>query len=195
MSDTKEETTTTTTPVEEKKEETTTTTAAPAVVEEEKKEEKSADNLSEDASREFAPTLDLKEEVKTKTNEEDEEVLFVKRAKLYRFVKEPQDQWNERGTGEVKFLKHKTTNKIRIVMRREKIFKVCLNHMVSPALTLKPMTGSDKSWLWNAVDFAEEEAGKFEILCIRFGTPEIANEFKEKFEEYQKENEKLSSEN
>jgi Ran-binding protein 1 len=49
------------------------------------------------------------------------------RAKLFRFAKES-NEWKERGTGDVKFLKHKQTNKTRIVMRRDQTLKVCANH-------------------------------------------------------------------
>lgn len=49
------------------------------------------------------------------------------RAKLFRFDKESQE-WKERGTGDVRLLKHKETGKVRLVMRRDKTLKVCANH-------------------------------------------------------------------
>ena len=49
------------------------------------------------------------------------------RAKLFRFAKDS-NEWKERGTGDVKFLKHKRTLKTRIVMRRDQTLKVCANH-------------------------------------------------------------------
>jgi len=42
--------------------------------------------------------------------EEEEEILYKQRAKLFRYDKDL-NQWKERGTGEVKFLKHNTTKK------------------------------------------------------------------------------------
>lgn len=50
-----------------------------------------------------------------------------RRAKLFRFDKSVKE-WKERGTGDVKFLQHKETKKIRLVMRRDKTHKVCANH-------------------------------------------------------------------
>lgn len=61
------------------------------------------------------------------TNEESETSVFKMRAKLFRFDKEA-SEWKERGTGDVKFLKHKESQKTRLVMRRDKTLKVCANH-------------------------------------------------------------------
>jgi hypothetical protein len=49
------------------------------------------------------------------------------RAKLFKFVKES-NEWKERGTGDVRLLKHKQNGKTRLVMRRDKTLKVCANH-------------------------------------------------------------------
>jgi Ran-binding protein 1 len=65
--------------------------------------------------------------VETKTMEEDEEILLQIRAKLYRF-EDSDKEWKERGTGECKILQSKETKKIRILMRRDKILKICANH-------------------------------------------------------------------
>ena len=40
-----------------------------------------------------------------------------------------QAEWKERGTGDVKILKHKTNGTIRILMRRDKTLKICANHL------------------------------------------------------------------
>lgn len=49
------------------------------------------------------------------------------RAKLFKFIKES-SEWKERGTGDVRLLKHKENGKTRLVMRRDKTLKVCANH-------------------------------------------------------------------
>ena len=49
------------------------------------------------------------------------------RAKLFRFHKDTKE-WKERGTGDVRILKHKEHQKCRLVMRRDKTLKVCANH-------------------------------------------------------------------
>jgi len=75
----------------------------------------------------FDPVIKLEHKVEVKTNEEDEDVQFKIRAKLFRFDKESKE-WKERGTGDVRILKHKETKKVRLVMRRDKTLKVCANH-------------------------------------------------------------------
>lgn len=75
----------------------------------------------------FEPVIKLTERVETKTNEESEEQLFKMRAKLFRFIKES-NEWKERGTGDVRLLKHKENGRTRLVMRRDKTLKVCANH-------------------------------------------------------------------
>ena len=51
------------------------------------------------------------------------------RAKLYRFeTSGDENEWKERGVGEVKILKHGDKGTHRILMRRDKTFKICANH-------------------------------------------------------------------
>jgi len=140
----------------------------------------------------FEPVLKLTEQVEAKTHEEDEEVLFKMRAKLFRFNKSDLE-WKERGTGDVRLLSHKENKKVRLVMRRDKTLKVCANHIITSDMKLAPNVGSDRSWVWNvAADYAEGEATA-ETLAIRFGNSENANLFKTAFEEAQTANAKLGS--
>jgi len=137
----------------------------------------------EEAKVEFKPLVNLKE-VEVVTHEEDEETLFKMRAKLFRFDKDSK-QWKERGTGDVKFLQHKKSKKIRVLMRREKTLKVCANHYILPVFKLQENVGSDRSWVWTCPnDFADEEP-KEEVFAIRFANTENAQKFKSKFEESQ----------
>lgn len=51
------------------------------------------------------------------------------RAKPLRFASENDlPEWKERGTGDVKLLKHKEKGTIRLLMRRDKTLKICANH-------------------------------------------------------------------
>ena len=53
------------------------------------------------------------------------------RAKLFKFDRDSRE-WKERGTGDVRLLKHKENQKTRLVMRRDKTLKVCANHYGTP---------------------------------------------------------------
>uniref|UniRef100_A0A2K6GXH1 Ran-specific GTPase-activating protein n=1 Tax=Propithecus coquereli TaxID=379532 RepID=A0A2K6GXH1_PROCO len=110
------------------------------------------------------------------------------RAKLFRFASENDlPEWKERGTGDVKLLKHKEKGTIRLLMRRDKTLKICANHYITPMMELKPNAGSDRAWVWNThADFADE-CPKPELLAIRFLNAENAQKFKTKFEECRKE--------
>ncbi|KDN42298.1 putative YRB1-ran-specific GTPase-activating protein, partial [Tilletiaria anomala UBC 951] len=129
----------------------------------------------------YEPVIKLEKEVETKTMEEDENVLFKMRAKLFRFDKDSK-QWKERGTGDVRLLEHKQSKKVRVVMRRDKTLKVCANHYITPEIKLAPNVSSDRSWVYNvAADVSDGEATA-ETLAIRFANSENAEQFKTAFE-------------
>lgn len=93
--------------------------------------------------------------VEAKSGEEDEDVVYHeylyhlwncllnRRARLFLFFEEDRygdevrkNIWKERGTGEVRILKHKEEKKERIVMRQEKTLKLILNHIINPMTVL-----------------------------------------------------------
>ncbi|NXT76556.1 RBP2 ligase, partial [Zapornia atra] len=132
----------------------------------------------------FEPIVQMPEKVEPFTGEEDEKVLYCQRVKLFRFDPET-SQWKERGVGELKILKNEVNGKVRILMRREQVLKVCANHWITTTMNLKQLSGSDKAWMWMASDFSDGDA-KLEQLAAKFKTPEQAEEFKQKFEECQR---------
>ncbi|NXP45192.1 RBP2 ligase, partial [Heliornis fulica] len=132
----------------------------------------------------FEPIVQMPEKVEPFTGEEDEKVLYCQRVKLFRFDPET-SQWKERGVGNLKILKNEVNGKVRILMRREQVLKVCANHWITTTMNLKQLSGSDKAWMWMANDFSDGDA-KMENLAAKFKTPEQAEEFKQKFEECQR---------
>ena len=77
---------------------------------------------------------------------EPEEVVYSERSKMYIFCKEENygnlnysgvrtNQWKEKGTGQLKVLKHKLTGKFRLLMRQERTLKVICN---------APITGTEQ---------------------------------------------------
>lgn len=119
---------------------------------------------------EFQPIIPLPDLVEVKTGEEEETVLFSNRAKLYRF---DNGEWKERGLGDFRLLKNQTSGKVRLLMRREQIHKVCLNHVLTKDLDIKLRENSDKIFQWNAVDFSESN-GTPEVLALRFSSAAVA---------------------
>ncbi len=52
-----------------------------------------------------------------------------RRAKLFRFdFHSDPPEWKERGVGDVKFMRHKGSKNVRLIMRRDKTHKICANH-------------------------------------------------------------------
>ena len=96
----------------------------------------------EESTAEFTPVVQL-DEVEVRTHEEEESVEFKMRAKLYRFaetmlnVGSGKKEWIERGIGEIKLLKHKESENIRLLMRQEKTMKVIVNHVADPRISLQ----------------------------------------------------------
>lgn len=120
----------------------------------------------------------------------------MKRAKLFIFGETLLDKgsgnksWRERGVGDVRVLKHREHQRIRVLMRQDKTMKVICNHALDPRIVLEPNVGNDRSWVWSAFDFAEGELVET-IFAVRFADSDIANEFKAKFLECQEEMKKL----
>lgn len=121
------------------------------------------------------------------TGEEDEEILYCVRAKLFLYGESLLDKgtgtktWNDRGIGEAKILKHKEHGKTRLLMRQERTMKVIANHVIDPRIRLEPNAGSDRSWVWSCYDFAEGELVET-VFALRLKDSDVAAEFKKQFE-------------
>ncbi|XP_052062984.1 E3 SUMO-protein ligase RanBP2-like [Mytilus californianus] len=137
----------------------------------------------------FKPVIDLPDLVETKTGEEEEEVLFYERATLFRF---DDGQWKERGTGDLKLSRHEQTQRVRLLMRRDQVLKVCANHSLTKEMKLFPMHSSKKAWCWNAQDFSEGEI-QVEQLAVRFKDEDLALKFKTTFKKLQSEVDQVKS--
>ena len=135
------------------------------------------------------PIVSLPDIIEPKTGEENETVLYSHYAKLLRYDLCAK-QWKERGVGDIKILRHNKTKRSRIVMRREKIYKLCVNHYITPSMKLKENAGSDRSWVWSVdADFADGVA-KNELLAVRFKHHKDAVMFRDRFIDCQENTEK-----
>lgn len=150
----------------------------------------------------FKPVLEvMPEKVEVCTGEENEEVIFCERAKLYRWTA---NMWRERGVGDMKLLRTPDTGVVRCLMRRDHVLKVCCNHPITVGMQLKPITSTSdgRAWTWWAIDFTEPtnegdadqshntsnisetdtSGGRRETFAARFKTNEHAQSFKDAFE-------------
>ncbi|XP_016336402.1 E3 SUMO-protein ligase RanBP2-like, partial [Sinocyclocheilus anshuiensis] len=148
----------------------------------EAEEEGSDEETTHNEEIHFEPIVSLPE-VEVRSGEEDEEILFRERAKLYRWDRKL-NQWKERGVGDLKILFHPLKKSYRLLMRREQVLRVCANHSISPSIELKPMNTSANSLVWTATDYSEGD-GKVEQLAAKFKTPELAESFTRAFTDCQ----------
>ncbi|KAL5162518.1 Ran-binding protein 1 c [Glycine soja] len=75
-----------------------------------------------------APIVKL-QKVAITTGEEDEDPILDLKSKLYRFDKD-ENQWKERGADTMKFLKHKASGKVRLLIRQSKMLKIYANQLI-----------------------------------------------------------------
>lgn len=107
--------------------------------------------------------------IEIKTGEEDEDVIFEYRCKLFRLRDK---EYKERGLGNIKVLKHRKTGKGRLVMRRDAIGLVCLNCW---NLT-KIERASNTQVRWIAPDLSDGDL-EMTIFLVKFKTSETTDEF------------------
>lgn len=69
---------------------------------------------SEDYDPHYDPIIPLPDTIVVSTGEEDEEILFNERSKLFRFDAKNKE-WKERGVGQMKILYHSSNSKYSIV--------------------------------------------------------------------------------
>lgn len=129
-------------------------------------------------SAHFEPVIPLPDLVEVKTGEENETVLFEHRAKLLRYVKESKE-WKERGIGNMKVMVNKDDpNKVRLLMRREQVLKICCNQLLAKDTKFNKMPNTETALTWFGHDFSENEV-QVEMLAIRFKGADICKQFHE----------------
>ena len=120
--------------------------------------------------------------VDAKKVDEGLECILKMRTKLYRFS---DNQWKERGVGNLKLLRDRKECKIRVLMRQEKTHKpvanflrkslqisknisYCINIVSEdPLCVLTLMANNTKAYVWTCADFSDGES-KIEKQAARF---------------------------
>jgi E3 SUMO-protein ligase RanBP2 len=80
-------------------------------------------------------------------------------------------------------LDDKTLRSVIVCIFFVQVHKVVCNQLVTSDLVLKPLTSSDRSWCWGALNYAEDDEPKVEELAVLFKLPQTANEFRDKLNE------------
>ncbi|CAH8470769.1 unnamed protein product [Heterobilharzia americana] len=108
--------------------------------------------------------------------EENEECLFKERAQLFRFdtVEDP-PQWKERGVGILKILRNKSNGCYRLLMRRDRTYKVSKSIIYTYTVS--------KAFVWNTMGDFSDETVKPQSLGVRFASSVSAQEFQKVFKE------------
>lgn len=65
-------------------------------------------------------------------------------------------------------LVNEENGKVRLLMRRELVLKVCCNHYIDENMEFKALLTSEKALTWCAQDYSDGDL-KCELLAIRFG--------------------------
>jgi len=134
--------------------------------------------------------------------DKDEEIINKQACTLYRFAyitvkttdattgaqeEKTQGEWKQRGKGDIRFLKHKITQKIRLIMRQSSTYKLILNHYVEPTCQLKPNEGNANAWSWWGIDNSDTEESK-SLFIGKFTDPA---KFKKEYDDARTHMEKL----
>ena len=107
-----------------------------------------------------------------------------RKVKSYRFT---DGEWKERGLGPIKLLEHKTSKKIRVLMRRDKTLKICANFYVQQESKVAEHAASEKACVFTTMDCSDGDvAPELYNMCIKFGSAEKREAFTEAFNAAQK---------
>lgn len=82
----------------------------------------------------------------------------------------------------MKILHHANNGTYRLLLRREQIFKLVLNQLITTEFHMSPMNNSQKAFCWTGMNFTEG-ANEAEQLAIRFKNEDLASAFKRKIDE------------
>lgn len=82
----------------------------------------------------------------------------------------------------MKILHHPTNGTYRLLLRREQIFKLVLNQLITSEFHMSPMNNSPKAFCWAGMNYAEG-SGEAEQLAIRFKNEDLASAFQKKIDE------------
>uniref|UniRef100_A0AC35TWC2 RanBD1 domain-containing protein n=1 Tax=Rhabditophanes sp. KR3021 TaxID=114890 RepID=A0AC35TWC2_9BILA len=125
----------------------------------------------------FEPVIPLPDKIEIITGEEDEIELLRIHTKLF-IMNTAEKAWKERGTGTLKVLKDKTSEKYRILMRRDQVHNLCANMPLASCMIFNSTESRPKIIVFKAFDFSDDiDNGINGTYAIRFNNVEDAEQF------------------
>eukprot|EP01138_Halocafeteria_seosinensis_P016450 gb/GECG01016781.1/.p1 GENE.gb/GECG01016781.1/~~gb/GECG01016781.1/.p1 ORF type:complete len:668 (+),score=125.42 gb/GECG01016781.1/:1-2004(+) len=131
-----------------------------------------------DESKLKLPEVSLSDAAPTKSLEEEEDVLFKVRGKLYRLA---EGEWKERGLGDVKLSQDPKSKKIRFVLFQQGNFKLRANFYPMPDIDIKPHEQDGRLTLWSCKDFSDSEPEVWTFM-LKVKEEETAESFRKEFQ-------------
>ncbi|KAL7079365.1 hypothetical protein ACQ4LE_001400 [Meloidogyne hapla] len=130
----------------------------------------------------FQPIVTLPSKVETKSGEENEEVLFEARCRLFRFDKSAKE-YKTRGTGDLKILFNKQTNRYRCIGRSSEGFKLIANFNLFEKFKVEKKDEKPNCLIWRCKDSSESVEGCDETFLAKFRDDQTAQKFANKVNE------------
>ncbi|BFU18848.1 glutamic acid-rich protein precursor, putative [Entamoeba histolytica HM-1:IMSS] len=160
--------------------------------EEKDKEEEKRKLLEEDPEAEadiyFKPIIELKE---VEQKEMEEEIVFKERGICVRYDT-VNEEFKERGRGEIEILKHPTTKLSRVILIRDQIFKLACDHYILPYIKIKEFPNNRRAIIYSVYeDYAQDEGKNTITFGMCFNTEEIKERFIKTFKELQEETQQI----
>ncbi|CAK5085047.1 unnamed protein product [Meloidogyne enterolobii] len=130
----------------------------------------------------FQPIVPLPSKIETKSGEENEEIVFEARCRLFRFDKADKE-YKTRGTGDLKILFDKQKNRYRCVARNsEGLSKLFANFVLFANFKVEKKE-KPNCLIWRCKDSSENIEGSDETFLAKFRDEETAQKFSKKVEE------------
>lgn len=86
----------------------------------------------------------------------------------------------------MKILHHVGYGSYRLLLRREQVYKVVCNFLLTPDVEFHPLATSQQAWMWAGMNHADEQPC-VEQLAVKFKSSDLAKQFKGLIDKIQQE--------
>lgn len=112
----------------------------------------------------------------------DERIVMSLRCRMYRFDTED-SEWKERGTGQIRMLQGNVTKKVRLVMHRDALLKICANHYIASGMKIQTYKDNGKAVMYGpAPPDKEAHIESPSLILLRFKSTKDCDLYTKTFE-------------